>query len=174
MGTVTGDRVVAVPDGSGRSVELAIGGMTCASCAARVEKKLNKIDGVTATVNLATETARVTFPTAIRAEELVAAVEQAGYTAALPPVAEPASAEPAGGPQPASERDQAASLHQRLLVSLALTVPVVVMAVPAAQFRNWQWAPCWHWPRRWRCGGRGRSTAPPSPTHGMGQPPWTR
>ena len=141
MGTVTSDRAVAVPDGSGRSVELTIGGMTCASCAARVEKKLNKIDGVTATVNFATETARVTFPTAIRAEELVAAVEQAGYTAALPPVAEPVSAEPAGGPQPASERDQAASLRQRLVVSLALTVPVVVMAmVPAAQFRNWQWA----------------------------------
>ena len=141
MGTVTSDRAVAVPDGSGRSVELTIGGMTCASCAARVEKKLNKIDGVTATVNFATETARVTLPTAIRAEELVAAVEQAGYTAALPPAAEPVSAEPAGGPQPASERDQAASLRQRLVVSLALTVPVVVMAmVPAAQFRNWQWA----------------------------------
>ena len=64
MGTVAGDQAVAVPDGSGRSVDLAIGGMTCASCAARVEKRLNKIDGVTATVNLATETARVSFPAA--------------------------------------------------------------------------------------------------------------
>ena len=62
MGTVTGDRAAVAPDGSGRSVELAIGGMTCASCAARVEKKLNKLDGVTATVNFATETARVSYP----------------------------------------------------------------------------------------------------------------
>ena len=141
MGTVAGDQAVAVRDGSGRSVDLAIGGMTCASCAARVEKRLNKIDGVTATVNLATETARVSFPAAIRPDELVAAVAQAGYTAALPPAAEPASAEPAGGPQPVAEQDEAASLRQRLLVSLALTVPVVVLAMaPAAQFRNWQWA----------------------------------
>ena len=141
MGTVAGDRAVAVPDGSGRSVELAIGGMTCASCAARVEKRLNKIDGVTATVNLATETARVSFPGTVSPDELVAAVEQAGYAAALPAAAEPASAEPAGGPQPVAEQDEAASLRQRLLVSLVLTVPVVVLAMaPAAQFRNWQWA----------------------------------
>ena len=97
MGTVTGDRAVAVPDGSGRSVELAIGGMTCASCAARVEKKLNKIDGVTATVNLVTETARVSFPGTVSPDELVMAVEQAGYTAALPAAVEPAGAELAGG-----------------------------------------------------------------------------
>ena len=141
MGTVAGDRAVAVPDGSGRSVELAIGGMTCASCAARVEKRLNKIDGVTATVNLVTETARVSFPGTVSPDELVAAVEQAGYAAALPAAAEPASAEPAGGPQPVAEQDEAASLRQRLLVSLVLTVPVVVLAmVPVVQFRNWQWA----------------------------------
>jgi Cu+-exporting ATPase len=141
MGTVAGDRAAAVRDDSGRSVELMIGGMTCASCAARVEKRLNKIDGVTATVNLATETARVSFPGTVSPDELVMAVEQAGYTAALPPAAEPASAEPAGGRQPVAEQDEAASLRQRLLVSLALTVPVVVLAmVPAAQFRNWQWA----------------------------------
>ncbi|GAA3196712.1 hypothetical protein GCM10020255_099140 [Rhodococcus baikonurensis] len=66
------------------SVELAITGMTCASCASRIEKKLNKIDGVTATVNYATEKAKVTFPDGVPVEELVAAVENAGYAAALP------------------------------------------------------------------------------------------
>jgi Cu+-exporting ATPase len=78
MGTVTGDRATVTPDGSGRSVELVIGGMTCASCAARVEKKLNKFDGVTATVNFATETARVSYPGTASPDELIAAVEQAG------------------------------------------------------------------------------------------------
>ena len=142
MGAVTGDRAVVTPDGPERMVELAVGGMTCASCAARVEKKLNKLDGVAATVNFATETARVTFPGSVCQDELVAAVEQAGYTAVLPAAAEPAGAEPAGGPHPAAdEQGEAASLRQRLLVSLALAAPVVVLAmVPAAQFRNWQWA----------------------------------
>src|SRR5437588_9526917 len=65
-------------------VELAIGGMTCASCAARIEKKLNKLDGVSATVNFATETARVSFPAAVGAGDVISVVEQAGYTAALP------------------------------------------------------------------------------------------
>ena len=141
MGAVTGDRAVVTPDGPERTVELAVGGMTCASCASRVEKKLNKLDGVAATVNFATETARVTFPGSVCPGELVAAVEQTGYTAVLPAAAEPAGAEPAGGPHPAGEQEEAASLRQRLLVSLALAVPVVVLAmVPAAQFRNWQWA----------------------------------
>jgi Cu+-exporting ATPase len=112
--------------------------MTCASCAARVEKKLNKLDGVAATVNFATETAQVTFPAAMAPDELISVVEQAGYTATLPV---PRQDEPAG---PAAEGDGAAeaeSLRQRLLVSLALTIPVVVLAmVPALQFRNWQWA----------------------------------
>src|SRR5215472_17258178 len=67
-----------------RAVDLAIGGMTCASCAARVEKKLNKLDGVTATVNFATETARVTFPPSVSAADLIKMVEQAGYAAAVP------------------------------------------------------------------------------------------
>jgi len=141
MSAVTGDQVAAAPDGSGRSVELAISGMTCASCAARIEKKLNRMDGVSATVNLATETARVRFPGTVSPDELVAAVEQVGYTAALPPAAQSGGAEPAEVPSPAGEPDEMASLRQRLLVSLALTVPVVVLAmVPAAQFRYWQWA----------------------------------
>ncbi len=119
-----------------RAVELAIGGMTCASCAARIEKKLNRLDGVTAAVNFATETARVTFPAAVSTTDLISVVEQAGYTAALPaPPAQQAgeSGQPGDG--------EASALRRRLLVSLALTIPVVVLAmVPALQFRNWQWA----------------------------------
>ena len=141
MGTVTGDQAAVTPGGPEGSVELAIGGMTCASCAVRVEKKLNKLDGVTATVNLATETARVRFAGTVTPDELIAAVEQAGYTAALSPAAESERPGQAAGPPAAVELDEAASLRQRLLVSLALTVPVVVLAMmPAAQFRYWQWA----------------------------------
>ena len=66
------------------SVELAIGGMTCASCAARIEKKLNRLDGVTAAVNYATEKATVSFPETVRPDELIAVVEQTGYTATVP------------------------------------------------------------------------------------------
>jgi len=110
------------------SVELAIGGMTCASCAARIEKKLNTLDGVSATVNFATESARVSFPAAVSAGDLISIVEQAGYTAAVP----------AHRHAEAGEPDR---LRRRLLVSTALAVPVVVLAmVPAWQFRNWQWA----------------------------------
>ncbi|TLG17895.1 cadmium-translocating P-type ATPase [Nocardia cyriacigeorgica] len=115
-------------------VELVIGGMTCASCANRIEKKLNKLDGVTATVNYATEKARVDFTGDISPDELIATVAQAGYTAALPaPKVEAAAAEPV-------EEDPTASLRTRLLVSLVLTVPVIAMAmIPALQFTNWQW-----------------------------------
>ena len=69
--------------------ELAIGGMTCASCAARIERKLNGLDGVSAAVNFATETAQVTFPAMLTAEDLVSAVEQVGYTALLVPGGQP-------------------------------------------------------------------------------------
>ena len=78
MSMVTGVSPAAAPEGAVRAVELAIGGMTCASCAARVEKKLSKLDGVTATVNFATGTARVSFPVAMPATDLVSVVEQAG------------------------------------------------------------------------------------------------
>ena len=141
MSAVTGERAAVTADGSGGSVELVIGGMTCASCAARIEKKLNRLDGVTAMVNFATETARVSYPGTVSPDELIAAVKQAGYTAARPPAPQAEGAEPAGGPPGMGEPDEAASLRQRLLVSLMLTVPVVTLAmVPAAQFRNWQWA----------------------------------
>ena len=114
------------------SVELSIGGMTCASCAARVEKKLNKLDNVTATVNFATEKARVEFGEHVTPEQLVAAVEAAGYQARLP---EPTPA--ADGPL---DDDPAAALRQRLLICLALSIPVIAMAmVPVLQFPNWQW-----------------------------------
>jgi Cu+-exporting ATPase len=116
-------------------VELVIGGMTCASCANRIEKKLNKLDGVTATVNYATEKARVDFSGDISPEELIATVEQAGYTAALPASKTETPTETTAG-----EPDPTASLRTRLLVSLMLTVPVIAMAmVPALQFTNWQW-----------------------------------
>jgi P-type Cu+ transporter len=134
VSTVTDNRRAGTPDDARRSVELAIGGMTCASCAARVEKKLNKLDGVTAAVNFATEKALVSFPGGVSPGELIATVEQAGYTAALP---EP---EPAERSEPTEAQDEMAPLRQRLLVSAVLTIPVVVLAmVPALQFRNWQW-----------------------------------
>ncbi|MBV6761484.1 heavy metal translocating P-type ATPase [Rhodococcus opacus] len=119
-------------------VELEIGGMTCASCANRIEKKLNKLDGVTATVNYATEKARVNYVGDVSTGDLVATVEQAGYTAKVPtPAAASTGTEDAG---PTGEPDPTASLRQRLLVSLALSVPVIAMAmVPALQFPNWQW-----------------------------------
>ena len=117
-------------------VELEIGGMTCASCATRIEKKLNRMDGVAATVNYATEKARVTFPASLTPAELIATVEQTGYTARvpLPPrartVAEPADTEDA----------EVRQLRTRLWISVALAVPVVVLAmVPALQFTYWQW-----------------------------------
>ncbi|MFE6945351.1 heavy metal translocating P-type ATPase [Streptomyces chartreusis] len=116
-------------------VELLIGGMTCASCAARVEKKLNRMDGVTATVNYATEKARVSYPAGIEVADLVAVVEKTGYTAEEP-----------APPQPAPERDQApedpepAAYRGRLVVSALLTVPVIALSmIPALQFDNWQW-----------------------------------
>ncbi|WP_459548763.1 heavy metal translocating P-type ATPase [Nocardia sp. X0981] len=114
-------------------VELVIGGMTCASCANRIERKLNRLDGVTATVNYATEKARVHYPATLTPADLVTVVEQTGYTAVLPqpPAAEPEEAEPP---------DPAAALRTRLLISLVLTVPVIAMAmIPALQFTNWQW-----------------------------------
>jgi Cu+-exporting ATPase len=119
-----------MPTETGSSVELEIGGMTCASCANRIERKLNKLDGVTASVNYATEKARVTYPAGVTTEQLVETVAAAGYTASVPRT------------EPVTEAvvDRDAPLRQRLLVSAVLTVPVVAMAmVPALQFTSWQW-----------------------------------
>ncbi|RSN39650.1 heavy metal translocating P-type ATPase [Amycolatopsis sp. WAC 04197] len=100
--------------------------MTCASCAARVERKLNKVDGVSATVNYATEKAQVDFPAAVSVEDLVGVVESAGYTAQPP--------------RPDEGEDETGSLRSRLVVSAVLAVPVIVLAmVPAWQFPYWQW-----------------------------------
>ncbi|HEX4775327.1 MAG TPA: heavy metal translocating P-type ATPase [Acidimicrobiia bacterium] len=121
-----------------RTVDLEIGGMTCASCAAHVEKRLNQLDGVHASVNFATETAHVDAPDGIANEALVAAVEAAGYRAWLP-TAPGTSAEEPGGER--DERDdETRALRTRLLGSLVLTVPVVLLAmISTFQFRNWQW-----------------------------------
>ncbi|MFD6951212.1 carbonate dehydratase [Nocardiopsis sp. TSRI0078] len=123
-------------------VELAIGGMTCAACANRVEKRLNKLDGVTATVNYATEKARVVFDgTPVATGDLIAQVERAGYTAVLP---EPRAEERTGTARGGSGDDAVdptRPLRDRLVVSALLSVPVVAMAmVPALQFTYWQWA----------------------------------
>jgi Cu+-exporting ATPase len=115
------------------TVELAIGGMTCASCANRIERKLNKLDGVTATVNYATEKARVEAPGGVDPAVLVAQVEAAGYTAELP--------RPAGAPDDEStEDDPTRPLRNRLITSAVLAVPVIALSmVPALQFTYWQW-----------------------------------
>ncbi|GHD89639.1 heavy metal translocating P-type ATPase [Streptomyces naganishii] len=133
-------------------VELLIGGMTCASCAARVEKKLNRIDGVTATVNFATEKARVAYPPGVQVEDLIATVVKTGYTAEEPPPPqpEPRTAGTAGTAADSPDRagqagtpaadPELSSLRQRLIVSALLAVPVVLLSmVPVLQFDNWQW-----------------------------------
>ncbi|MFE7488940.1 heavy metal translocating P-type ATPase, partial [Kitasatospora sp. NPDC057541] len=112
------------------STDLAVGGMTCAACVSRVEKRLARIDGVSAGVNLATGRARVLHPAAVGLDELVAAVERAGYTAELAPDGVPPS-----GPEAEDAGDR-----RRLLVTALLAVPVVVLSmVPSLQFPAWQW-----------------------------------
>jgi Cu+-exporting ATPase len=129
MGTITGTTPTA------DRVELAVGGMTCASCANRIEKRLNKIDGVTATVNYATEKASVSFGDGVTVDDLIAQVEKAGYTAGLP--ATPDRAEDATPEEDAPVR----ALRDRLVISAVLAVPVILLAmIPALQFTNWQWA----------------------------------
>ncbi|MBB5117622.1 carbonate dehydratase [Streptomyces eurocidicus] len=122
-------------------VELAVGGMTCASCAARVEKKLNRMDGVEATVNFATEKARIAFGEGVAVADLIATVERTGYTAEVPRAPGPTpEAGPDSGSGSGSGDEETRGLRQRLLVSLVLSVPVVLMSmVPALQFDNWQW-----------------------------------
>ncbi|MEJ1156051.1 heavy metal translocating P-type ATPase [Microbacterium marmarense] len=114
-------------------VELEIGGMTCASCANRIEKKLNRIDGVTASVNFATEKAVVTADSALDPQALIATVEQTGYSATLP--AAPVN------PDETPRDEELESLRQRLIGSVVLAVPVIALAmIPALQFTYWQWA----------------------------------
>ena len=148
---------------AGGGIELAIGGMTCASCANRIERKLNKLDGVSATVNYATEKARVTVPDDFDPALLIEEVEKTGYTAALPAprttsqppttggtsagaaaasASDPAAADAAPGTQDADADDpELTALRHRLIGSIVLSVPVIAMAmIPALQFTYWQWA----------------------------------
>ena len=110
-----------------QDIRLDIEGMTCASCAMRIEKKLNKIDGVQASVNYALGTASVHAPASVPVDQLVHTVEAAGYNASLPqPTAEPV--------------DEAAGLRRRLVITWAMALPVIVLSmVPAWQFPGWQW-----------------------------------
>jgi P-type Cu+ transporter len=123
---------------SGADVVLEIGGMTCASCAHRIERKLNKLDGVTAAVNYATEKARVSVPAGYDPQDLVTVVEQSGYTAELPAAREERSSADEGEER---EDPELASLRQRLIGSVVLSVPVILISmIPALQFTYWQWA----------------------------------
>ncbi len=112
---------------SRQHVELAITGMTCASCAARIEKRLNKVDGVTATVNFASEHAAVAFdPTQVDLDDLIGAVESAGYGAALP--------------EAVTDEDPARPYRHRLVLAVAFSVPLAVFAwVTASRPPGWEW-----------------------------------
>ena len=112
----------------GARIELEIGGMTCASCAARIEKRLNRLDGVEASVNYATEKAHVVAPAGYDPHALIAEVESTGYTAALP------------RPHEHHADLELAPLRRRLIGAIVLAVPVILLAmIPALQFPGWQW-----------------------------------
>ena len=124
------------------TADLMIGGMTCASCAARVERKLNRLDGVSATVNLATETARVSYPDPVTLADLIAVVERTGYTAALPapPDEVPGGEKAAAAAAATATATATAAVPARLVVSLVLAAVVSVLAmVPVARFPGWPW-----------------------------------
>ncbi|WP_432068462.1 heavy metal translocating P-type ATPase [Streptomyces sp. C10-9-1] len=126
-------------DSAAHEVELTIGGMTCASCAARVERKLNRMEGVEATVNYATEKARIAFAPDVVVADLIATVEATGYTAEEPAPAAPEAPGADGGGRP-EDGDGLTPLRQRLVTAVVLSVPVIAMAmVPALQIEYWQW-----------------------------------
>ncbi|GAB3422562.1 heavy metal translocating P-type ATPase [Flindersiella endophytica] len=133
--TATKAATAAEPDR--QFIELTIGGMTCASCAVRVEKKLNKLDGVEATVNFATEKATVRYPAEVAPEKLVATVEATGYTAQLP---QPPAADDTEGDGETGEDAESRTLRHRLIGAAVLSLPVVLLSmIPALQFDYWQW-----------------------------------
>ncbi|MEE1728128.1 HAD-IC family P-type ATPase, partial [Streptomyces sp. BE282] len=139
MPATTSDITTATGTGT---VELAIGGMTCASCAARIEKKLNRMDGVEATVNYATEKAKVTYRGEdVSVQDLISTVEATGYTAEEPPPPDTRGPDTERSGTARSEPDDGlTALRQRLITSLVLAVPVIAMAmIPVLQFDNWQW-----------------------------------
>ncbi len=136
MTNITTDVQSTTTEPAGRQVQLDITGMTCASCAMRIEKRLNKLDGVSATVNYATEKAKVTVTGDVTTDDLLSAVEAVGYSAAIPRT--PAS--PGITDVAPEESDSTAPLRQRLLMSTVLSVPVILMAmIPSLQFDGWQW-----------------------------------
>ena len=121
-------------------VDLDISGMTCASCANRIERKLNKLDGVTASVNYATERAHVEVPTGLAADDLIEVVRAAGYDAAPILPEPPAGSTDADGTASTTADPELDALRQRLIVSAVLSVPVIALAmIPAWQFTYWQW-----------------------------------
>ncbi|MEU0986316.1 heavy metal translocating P-type ATPase [Streptomyces sp. NPDC005953] len=126
-----------------QEVELAIGGMTCASCAARIEKKLNRMEGVEATVNYATEKAKVTFAGEVSVQDLIGTVEATGYSAKQPKPAPThgTTGGPGDGDQESEEEDrELVTLRQRMITAVTLSIPVIAMAmIPALQFQYWQW-----------------------------------
>ncbi|HVT68864.1 MAG TPA: heavy metal translocating P-type ATPase, partial [Trebonia sp.] len=131
--------MTGAPPGT-RAIELTIGGMTCAACAARVEKKLNRIADVRAAVNYATATATVTAPSGLPVDVLTGAVEQAGYTAAARPEQAPAGA----GGEDAGAARHFAYLKRRLIVAVILFIPLtdvslVLSLAPGMRFPGWQW-----------------------------------
>src|SRR5947209_2929412 len=135
------DRAVRPLDGAVRTLDLPVQGMTCASCAARIEKKLNRMRGVSASVNYATGTAHVTYPEALDPHALVATVEQTGYAAQLPP---PPPEPGAGRERPDAAGDapgaQTRELRDRVVIGGLLALPVLLLGmVPALRFDNWQW-----------------------------------
>ena len=170
MGTFTSTPEGAAPTTPVTEIELAIGGMTCASCATRIEKKLNKLDGVTATVNYATEKARVTAPEGVDPDDLVAQVEATGYTAALPRRAAAGDGEPTPTSADATRRlrdrldrlSAAGGAGDRAGDGAGAAVHLLAVALADAGRAGR------------RPGGRGRSTGPPGRTCATAPPPWTR
>ncbi|MEE1649677.1 heavy metal translocating P-type ATPase [Brachybacterium sp. J144] len=131
------------PSPLGAEIDLEISGMTCASCANRIERKLNRVEGVSASVNYATEKARITAPAGTDPAALVAVVEQAGYGATLPAPPAPAPGEDGSGADASADPDdpELHALRQRLIGAAVLGIPVILLSmIPALQFPNWQWA----------------------------------
>ena len=154
-------------------IELDITGMTCASCANRIERKLNKLDGVHATVNYATEKATVTHPARGQHRRPARHRRGGGVRRVRARARVPAGADGDAGRRPSAERRTPCGV--RLVVAAALTLPVVLLGmVPGAAVRLLGVGLAGPRPRRSCCGRAGRSTAPPRSTPGTAPPPWTR
>ena len=153
-------------------IQLDIGGMTCASCAARIEKKLNRMDGVTASVNYTTEKAKVTFADTVTADDLISQIEETGCTARLPRPSARTGDDTVGAD--ASVEDPTALLRQRLIISAVLAAPVIALAmIPGVAVRRVAMALAHP---RGTCCGLGRMAVPQG---GLDEPasrrqrPWT-